>query len=299
MVGAWEDCGVHPHTGKTVDNAANAEVQGAVVANVNPSMRLSDTKEDLLFRGTLMAATCYRPARRTIERVMGKHSHAHGFWPCLRSIGSRTHRWVHAARQDERLRPVNNESCLVELLMMATFLPHAVMNFCAPWCTRVEASDASPGGHGRAYTTVPEETVRSWAQVAAHRGDYTSLLESHEMKLPPPEAPAIQLVNIPAGDFYWHEIPREGHHRNIAIEEHAAFFWSGEARADRPAELGVRAVHLGDNAVPVGAHAKGRSSPFMIKFGRKDAAVQIATNNTLFEIRVPSKRNPADCPSSK
>ena len=117
---------------------------------------------------------------------------------------------------------------------------------------------------GPTLRTVSEETVRSWAQVAAHRGDYTSLLETHEMKLPPPEAPAIQLANIPVEGYYWHEIPREGHHRNIAIEEYAAFIWSAEARADRPAEFGVRAVHLGDNAVQVAAHAKGRSSSFMI-----------------------------------
>ena len=45
---------------------------------------------------------------------------------------------------------------MIEMLMMAVFLPHSVMNFCASWCARVEASDASPGGHGRAYTTVPE-----------------------------------------------------------------------------------------------------------------------------------------------
>ena len=117
------------------------------------------------------------------------------------------------------------------------------------------------------------------------------------MKFPPPEAPSIQRV---VNDSYWHEIPREGYHRNIAIEGYAAFIWAAEARADRPAELDVRAVHLGDNLVQVAAHAKGRSSSFMInQFCRKDAAIQIATDSTLFEVWVPSKGNPADRPSSQ
>ena len=299
MVEAWRSLGVHPHEGKQVDFGRNVEVQGALVSHLRPSMRLSPEKESLLLRGTLLTALCYRPARRTVERVMGKHAHAHGFRPCLRSLGQRLHAWVHAARTAEEPRLTNNEGCLIEMIMHALFLPHAAIDFCMPWSCRIEASDASPGGHGRAYTSVPEHVARAWGALAAHRGDYTTLLDLHQLNEPPVGASHMQKAVLPVDDYYWHEIPRPGFTRHIALEEYAAFNWSAEARMHRPHECGVRAVHLGDNATQVAAHAKGRSSSYKLNaFCRQDCAIQITSGNVLFEVWVPSKGNPADRPSS-
>ena len=224
MVDAWDAAGVSSHPSKAVDYAKDIEVQGAVVSHVNPSMRLSALKESLLFRGTLRAAACYRPARRCIERLLGKHGHAHCFRPPLRSLGGHVHRWVHDARVRDDTRLFNNHDCLLELVMHALFLPHAVMSFRAPWCPRAEASDASPGGHGRAYTTLPVDEVRTWATVAAHRGDYTNLLMDPGLCAPSLTASKIQRAVLPIREHYWHEIPREGFYRHIALEEYACCF---------------------------------------------------------------------------
>eukprot|EP00974_Lingulodinium_polyedra_P049710 4780530-Lingulodinium_polyedra.AAC.1 len=52
----------------------------------------------------------------------------------------------------------------------------------APWCSRVVATDASPGGHGMAYARVPDELPPHWGRLAAHRGDYTALLAGGEFE---------------------------------------------------------------------------------------------------------------------
>ena len=44
-----------------------------------------------------------------------------------------------------------------------------------PFCPRLEASDASPGGHGRAYTYVDRGLIGEMARLCAGKGVHTSL----------------------------------------------------------------------------------------------------------------------------
>eukprot|EP00974_Lingulodinium_polyedra_P066745 6460482-Lingulodinium_polyedra.AAC.1 len=53
----------------------------------------------------------------------------------------------------------------------------------APWNSRVESSDASPGGHGRAWTQLPLGIVARLGQLSATKGVYTTLEPEHGVEL--------------------------------------------------------------------------------------------------------------------
>ena len=54
-------------------------------------------------------------------------------------------------------------------------LPLAQFRVDAPWCTRVEATDASLSGLGRASAEMPEEVVKEISRLSDHKGFYTNL----------------------------------------------------------------------------------------------------------------------------
>ena len=45
----------------------------------------------------------------------------------------------------------------------------------APWCTRVEVTDASLSGLGRASAEMPEAVVKEISRLSDHKGFYTNL----------------------------------------------------------------------------------------------------------------------------
>ena len=160
----------------------------------------------------------------------------------------------------------------------------------APWCSRVVASDASPGGHGLAYTWVPTAESRVWATYAAHRGDYLCLDERYE-HLAMSEQPRdhLRLASLPLGPFRWRTVARPGGMRHIVLEECAAHVWATESHLHYPEELGCRCVHLGDNAAQVGSHNKGRSSRRRVNhYCRKECAIEVSGGLDVFELYVPS-----------
>lgn len=64
-----------------------------------------------------------------------------------------------------RRQPVTLSSAAwYELLVAALGLPLAQHDLAAEWSCRVEACDASPGGHGRAWATFPLAVVREMAR---------------------------------------------------------------------------------------------------------------------------------------
>ena len=181
---AWGDLGIETHRQKALDFATGAEVQGAFVDETEPALSLSAEKEVLLQRSLLLLALQFRPARRAVERALGKVGHARCFRPCLRSIGAEIFRDVHFGRLLCLPRLWNHEQLLLELLAYAVLLPFARMSFTSQWHTRVEASDAAPGGHGRAYTRMSVDEVSTLAASAAHRGDYTQLYDNLGLYMP-------------------------------------------------------------------------------------------------------------------
>lgn len=112
-----------------------------------------------------------------------------------------------------------------ELTAAAVLWPLAKMTLPAECCDRLVASDASPGGHGIAYTHLPKGIASVWGRWASHRGDYNILdaLEMDGLKVPLSGPKRLQKVKLPMLRFLWHEISRPGFYRNIALEEWAAF----------------------------------------------------------------------------
>ena len=296
----WGRIGVKTHPGKAINTKEYEEVPGAMVDSDAPAMSLSAEKEAFLLRGTLRLATAFRPARVSVERTLGKHGHAHSFRPALRSICGEVYPWVRDAWENGQARVDMNYDCMIEIVLLALMLPFARMDFMLPWCPRVEASGASPGGHGRAYMHADIDTVQSWATLAAHRGDYITLLERDELPAPPAESSCMQLVDFPTDRYFWHTVPRPGGTSHISVEEYRAFNWSVESHIHRVGEMNMRCVHMGHNTTQVGAHAKGRSSSRQLNhYCRQDCSIQIAGNIIPFVLWVPSARNPTDEPSSK
>ena len=145
----------------------------------------------------------------------------------------------------------------MELLAAALLLPHARMDFGLPWSALASASDASPGGHGFAYTKVGTELAQRWASVAAHRGDYTMLCEEHDFRLPEEKYRRLQGAELPLARYHWKTVGRPGGWDHINVEEYRAFNWAIEERVLR-GENDLRCVRVGDSAAQVGAHAKCR-----------------------------------------
>ena len=154
----WGKIGVQVHPGKNIDNATGAEIQGALVEPDAHTIGLSPEKTGLLMRSLLRIATMWRPCRRTAHRVVGKLGQAHMFRPCVRSRLQDSHTWLYHGWEQKQARLRMTPTICWELVASAILLPLSHMRLgeeSAPWCPRVVCSDASPGGHGLAYTNVP------------------------------------------------------------------------------------------------------------------------------------------------
>ena len=185
---------------------------------------------------------------------------------------------------------------LLELVTAALLLPLSRMCFQTPWCDRVVAHDATPGGHGLAYTDLPRGDAQLWSRWSCHRGDFT-LLEDHDRWLHVPRSGAtpLETVDLPLHRFFWHTVSKPGGRKHICLEEFDAFVWALTERLHRRDEHHRRCVHLGDNSAQVFAKAKGRSSTWLMNVRcRRVLALELAGDLVCFIIYVPSAKNPSD-----
>ena len=291
---AWAAMDVQSHPKKRIDEEFNAEILGY---RVSPEglIGLSPGKMLPLIVSCIRCGLWWRPPRTPFERTLGKVGHAHMLRPCLRSCFSDVYRIVVEGRRDNVSQLTNTLDSVLEWLCTAVLLPASCMDLSLEWSTRVVATDAAPGGHGEAYTFADETTVRSWASLASHRGDYTTLLADRGLDVPVEGASFMSKASLPIDDFWWYEVPKPGGFSHIALEEYAAHNWSLERRIQRANETSKRVVHLGDNTTQVGAHAKGRSSSRALNCQcRRDMSLQIGGNIVCFELWVASGDNPSD-----
>eukprot|EP00974_Lingulodinium_polyedra_P030620 2948380-Lingulodinium_polyedra.AAC.1 len=115
-------------------------------------------------------------------------------------------------------------------------MPAAMSWVGAPWACRVEAADAAPGGHGRAWAEFPVEVVAALSRASDTKGGYTHLgMEEGEL-LEAARCP-MQRVRWPVASHSWTRVGRPGGYRFIALEEMDATLWSVESRLRRPREL--------------------------------------------------------------
>ena len=294
---AWGEMKVKSHPKKRVDLEEEVEVLG-YLTHGDGVIDLAPAKLLPLVCSCLLCALWWRPPRQSIERTVGKVGHAHMLRPCLRSVFAEVYAMIVAGREEGVAQLDNNIDTVLEFIFTAILLPAVTMNLAKPWSRRVVSTDAAPGGHGEAYTFATEEVVQSWATLACHRGEYTSLLAEHGLEAPQAGVSNMCHAYLPLKEYWWTEIPKPGGWAHIALEEYDAFNWSLERRLMRPDEVGCRVIQLGDNTTQVGAHSKGRSSSRALNSRcRSDASLQLAGDLTVFELWLPSGENPSDRPS--
>ena len=212
----------------------------------------------------------------------------------MRSLLAHIYRVIIEAREGGLPRATSTVESVRKLLCAAVFLPLVFIDLTTPWCSRVVATDAAPGGWGEAYTEVSLPTLHSWASLACQRGDYASPLEEGLLDAPDESVSKMSKAHLPLSQYGWSEVPRPGWTSHIALAEYGAYCWSLERRRLRVGELGTRCLMLGDNQTQVGAHGKGRSSSRALNsYCRRDCALQVAEDVVALELSLPSGKSPS------
>ncbi|CAK8996992.1 unnamed protein product, partial [Durusdinium trenchii] len=91
-----------------------------------------------------------------------------------------------------------------ELMTAALLLPYAQFNLSAPFSQRVECSDASMSGIGRAWATMPSDLVQRMAQLCDHPGTYTNLNLPFGLALNEEDKCPLRKLKLPRNLFHWH-----------------------------------------------------------------------------------------------
>ena len=139
----WSRVGVQNHPGKDVSNEPSAEIQGALVDGQFRTVGLSFSKTARLMTAGLWLLGQARPARRAVERLLGKIGFAHSFRPAGRAAFQHAFRWVQEARE-KRLRRISWTSQLwSEFFEALVMLPLCQLELAAPWSSVVQCSDAA------------------------------------------------------------------------------------------------------------------------------------------------------------
>ena len=151
---AWETAGIIEHEKKRVDGDPVGEIQGAMFEGRELWVGLSREKRLALAEAGRFLMRCRRVHVRSVARWTGKAGFFHYFRPALRCLFSDIYTWVDLHRRADKHRAVLWPSVRREIGQACMLLAFAQTDLSLPFCPRLEASDASPGGHGRAYTYV-------------------------------------------------------------------------------------------------------------------------------------------------
>jgi hypothetical protein len=243
----WNDIGVLSHPKKALNAAANCEMLGFQVGAISHEISLTPAKEFDLVQALLRMAVSFGYSICTLQRVVGKSNFVHSLRPSMRSIFWSSYRLFTAAKEAGVKRVGAARDIMLELLCAALLMPLSRLSLQAPWCDRVVAHDAAPGGHGLAYTTLNNLDTRLWARWACHRGEYFLLEDADRwLRVPKDGATPLHTVDLPIDKFFWHEVAKPGGYKHICLEESDAFVWALTERFHRDGELGCRCLHLGE-----------------------------------------------------
>ena len=299
MAHAWKEDGVVEHEKKAVTGVYKEEVQGVLVEGSRGWLGVSREKRAQLFQAGMYLLAQRRPLVGEVDRWLGKLSFALSFRPCARSILQDIYVWLGRHRgicKRAELWP----SVRAEIVMSLLFIPFMQSDLRSSWCRRVEASDAAPGGHGRAWTQMSEPMVAEAARLCSHKGVYTNLESEFGIILNDKGECPMQQVSLPLHQYKWSTAARQGGYKHITIEEAIALNWSLHDRLKRPSELGQRVLHLVDSAAAAGAYKKGRSASRKLNgCCRQACAIICASGIDPYFVWVPTDVNPADEPSSR
>lgn len=300
---AWILRGVKPNEKKSVDGALGEEIQGYYVHPQAHWVGLSFEKRRHLYQATIHVLLQRRVHFGVMERLIGKHGFCHSARPCLRSVFEKTYAWLSEERTKRHKGRAGllelPEGVWIELMVSALLLPFAHFNLSAKWSTRVEASDSSMTGLGRAIGVMPRHVVQTIARFCDHASVYTNLRLPWSVGLTEEHKCPLGKVRLPINKGKWKEFGIPWSPLHITLGESDAVAWSVDDRLNHNTSLaGERYIQILDSAAMVGALSKGRSSSELInRRCRRVAAANVAGNADGFYPWTPSAENPADRPS--
>ena len=175
VTAAWESAGIIEHEKKRVDGAPSGEVQGAMFEGKGFGVGLSREKRLHLAEAGMFLMRCRRVHVQSIARWTGKAGFCHYSRPAMRCLLSDVYTWIDTHRHANKFRANLWPSVRREMGHVCLLLAFAQTDLSLPFCPRLEASDASPGGHGRAYTFVDRKLIGEMARLCAGKGVHTSL----------------------------------------------------------------------------------------------------------------------------
>ena len=295
---AWVDRGVHPNHKKAIDASPGEELQGYYVDPDLHWVGVSLTKRRALFQAVWHVLTSPSVVVGDIERLVGKFGFVHSSRPVMRSIFVEVYGWLDDLRGRKVRVTTLPDVIWCELMTAALLLPYAQFNLSAPFSQRVECSDASMSGIGRAWATMPSDLVQRMAQLCDHPGTYTNLNLPFGLALNEEDKCPLRKLKLPRNLFHWHTAGARWRPLYIFLGEADAAVWVAECRLRRACDDEHRFVHPLDSASCVGAFMKGRSSSRLLNHRcQKLCAIGIAGGHETFYPWIPSGDNPADKPS--
>eukprot|EP00438_Fugacium_kawagutii_P012044 Skav218186 [mRNA] locus=scaffold5213:236505:243510:- [translate_table: standard] len=299
-LGRAELRGVEPNHRKSVDAHEGEEIQGYYVHPTEHWIGVALQKRRNLMQSTFMVLMQSTVMVGVVDRLIGKHGFVHSARVGLRSVFQATYPWIASVRSNRRQRVVIPDDVWVELCVSTLLLGFAEFNLSSPWSQRVECTDASMTGLGRAYGVMPTHVVQALARYSDHPAVYTNLHLPWGIGLKQPHACPLRKVRLPVEKVKWSEIGVAWQCEHITLGEADAICWASEDRLRRPGDDGCRFVHPLDSAACVGAFTKGRSSSVALNQRcRRQASIELAGGHQCFYPWVPSKENPADRPSRR
>ena len=168
------------------------------------------------------------------------------------------------------------------------------------WSKRVECTDASMTGLGRAYGIAPTAVVQAMARFSDHSKVYTNLTLPWSIGLTEEHKCHMRKIRLPKERIRWRYIGTPWTCQHITLGEADAIAWAAEDRLRRPGDDGACFVHPVDSAACAGSFTKGRSSSHQLNSRcRRVASICVAGGHEVWYPWLPSKDNPADEPSRR
>ncbi|CAK9055594.1 Uncharacterized protein SCF082_LOCUS30033 [Durusdinium trenchii] len=292
--------GVEPNHKKTVDLASGEEIQGYYVHPTDHWVGLAMDKRRSLFEASLAVLMKPRVVVGVIDRLIGKHSFLHSCRPPLRSIFQDVYPWIAEVRGRRRDLVELPTAVWIEICISTLLIPFAQFSLSSEWTQRVECTDASTTGLGRAYGVAPLPVVQAMARYSDHSRVYTNLKLPWSIGLTAEHKCPLRKIRLPKERIRWKFIGTPWTCAHITLAEADAIAWAAEDRLRRPKDDSCRFVHPVDSAACAGSFAKGRSSSHQLnKRCRRVAAVCLAGGHEVWHPWLPSKDNPADEPSRR
>ena len=297
---SWVSHGVEPNVKKSIDSALGQEIQGYYVHPYKHWVGVSIEKRRWLFQATIHVLRLRRVMVAVVDRLIGKHSFVHSARSVMRSLFERSYAWLEGVRAGRNKFVVLPGEVWEELAMSALLLPFCDFNLSAEWSHRVEYTDASMTGIGRAWGVAPREVVQTIARYTDHGRVYTNLALPWSLGLTTQHKCPLRKLRLPVERIKWHTAGCPWAPTHITLGEADAVTWAAEDRLRRPGDDGGRFVHPVDSAACAGCFTKGRSSSRALnKRCRRMCSICIAGGHEVFYPWVPSEENPADEPSRR